>query len=184
MKILSVFSDLNFEYIIAGVAIAIFYLVWSMGIKPNMQKKEIKKVLDDIANKNNYNIVVTQKASYDFVLESNVESKYKKIFIKISVVPRVSTITINSKNTWNLHYGGTNSPGKGFPYNRFMDELKPYLNMKVEDNELKLILVYRETLKVQKYLNESEIEIVDFKEKVYDYKVINFEELVAHFEDL
>lgn len=180
---LNVFSEVNFEYIIVGVIFAILYLIWSMGIKPSIQKKEIKKVLDDLANKNKYNIITTGKTSHDFILESN-DSKYKKIYIKVSAVPRVSTITINSKSTWNLHYGGSNQPGKGFPYNRFMDELKPFLNMKVEDDELKLILVYKETLKVQKYLNESEIEIVNIKDKVYDYKIINFEDLAGHFEDL
>jgi hypothetical protein len=56
--------------------------------------------------------------------------------------------------------------------------------MNASDNELKLILVYKGTLKVQKYLNESEIAIVKNKEKVYDYKIVNFEELFEHFQDL
>ena len=38
MKILNVFENFNFEYLVAGVIFAILYMVWSVAIKPRMQK--------------------------------------------------------------------------------------------------------------------------------------------------
>lgn len=184
MKILNVLTTIKYEYLITGFVMAFLYIIWSSVIKPRIQNKEVKKVLEEIVIKSNYKVLKTNKSKYDFVLESIGDSKYKRILIRVVAVPNISTITINSRNTWNLHYGGTTKPGKGYPYNRFLNEISPFLNMNVEDNELKLVLVYKETLKIQKYLNESEIEIVKNTDKVYDYKVLSFKELPKHFQDL
>lgn len=186
MKMINILNVLNFEYIIVGVIVAIIYMIWSLGIKPSKRKKEIKLLLEEIVGSYNYKVSSrSEKGSkYDFVLDSTGDSKYKQILIKTIEVPKVNTITINSKNTWNLHYGGTAEPGRGFPYNRFLDELKPFLNIKVEDDVLKLVIVYKSTLKIQRYLNESELQILKYSDKVYDYKIITFGDLKAHFEDL
>jgi len=184
MKLLNVLATIEYQYLLVGVLAAILYVIWTTGIKPVIQKNKIMKNLDVVAEKNNYTAIRARKAKYDFVLESRGESKHKRVFIKAVFVPRISTITINSKDTWNLHYGGSNKPGKGYPYNRYLNELKHFLNYEVADNELKLILIYKGTLKIQKYLNESEIEIVNFKDIVYDYKIINYEDYSTHFQDL
>lgn len=177
-------TTVKYEYLIAGLAFAMLYLIWSMLIKPSLDKKKIKEELDKIASYNNYQLVNVQKRNYDFYLQSNGNAKYAKIFVRVLFVPRISTITINSKDTWELHYGGSNKPGSSYPNKRYLNELTSFLRMNASDNELKLILVYKGTLKVQKYLNESEIAIVKNKEKVYDYKIVNFEELFEHFQDL
>ena len=69
-------------------------------------------------------------------------------------------------------------------YQRYLNELRPFLNMNVESDELKLILVYKNTMKIQRYLNESELEIIKSSDKVYDYKIIAFADFNNHFNDL
>ncbi|MCK9470381.1 MAG: hypothetical protein WC006_04860 [Bacilli bacterium] len=184
MKFLNILATIKYEYLITGVTFAVLYIVWTIGIMPRIQKKEVKNVLETVAEKNGYKIKNETNKKYDFVLEGTSETKYSKILIKIAIVPRISTITINSKNTWNLHYGGSGKPGKGYPYNRYLNELIPHLNMEVNQEELKLVLIYKGTMKIQKYINESELEIVNYKNKVYDYKVISYEDLNSHFQDL
>lgn len=183
MEILSLIGKINFEYIIVGLIFAVLYMVWSLGIKPSIQRKEISNLLDEVATKNDYKFSKAN-GKYDYVLEANKENKYKKILIRVINVPKVSTITVNSKNTWNLHYGGSGAPGKGFMYQRYLNELRPFLNMNVESDELKLILVYKNTMKIQRYLNESELEIIKSSDKVYDYKIIAFADFNNHFNDL
>jgi hypothetical protein len=104
--------------------------------------------------------------------------------IKVVEVPKVSSITVNSKYTWNLQYGGSGAPGKSFLYQRYLNELIPFLKMESEEGVLKVVLVYKSTMKIQRYLNESDIAILKYSDLVYDYKIITFTDFNSHFTDL
>lgn len=184
MKILNVFENFNFEYLVSGVIFAILYMVWSVTIKPRMQKKEIKTLLSEVASKNNYELLEAEKERYDYVFKATSDQKYQKILIKVVEVPKVSSITVNSKYTWNLQYGGSGAPGKSFLYQRYLNELIPFLKMESEEGVLKVVLVYKSTMKIQRYLNESDIAILKYSDLVYDYKIITFTDFNSHFTDL
>lgn len=181
MKLLAIF---NYEYIIAGFIVALLYSIYTMVIKPRMDKKNVINKLAVKVEACGYKLYQEKGDNYDFALLSSGNSKYSKILIKIITVPKVSTITVNSKNTWNLHYGGSNEPGKGFPNNRYLTNISSFLDMDIEDNELKLIIVYKSTLKIQKYINESELEIIKAEDLVYNYKILTYEDIDEKFEKL
>lgn len=184
MEISDFLKNINFEYLIAGVIFAILYMIWYNVIRPKYRRKELLEKFTKLASYNGYELKDSENKKYDFEMLASNNTKYKKILIKVIEVPKVSSITINSKNTWNLQYGGSGEIGKGFLYQRYLDELIPFLNLEVEKDELKLIVVYKNTIKIQRYLNESEIEIIKYQDKIYDYKVITFSDIEAHFSDL
>lgn len=184
MKISDFFKNINYQYLIAGLVFAILYMIWYNLIRPKKIRKEILAKFDRLASYNGYELKESKNKKYDYEMLASSNSKYKKILIKVIEVPKVSSITINSKNTWNLQYGGSGEIGKGFLYQRYLNELIPFLNLDVEKDELKLIVVFKSTLKIQRYLNESEIEIIKYQDKIYDYKVITFVDIEAHFADL
>lgn len=128
-------------------------------------------------------------ASFGYTLEKGKDVDYilKKdsfcIKVVVSKIPKNSSVTVNSKLTWCLRWGGKRN-GRSYPNQRYMNELIPFLKMKVEDNVLKLIILFPKTEKVQRYLNESEIAIVNKNELVYDYKIVSFLELDEFFLNL
>ena len=96
-------------------------------------------------------------------------------------------ITINSKTTWCLSYGGSSyDPGRAFPNKKYLDELKGFLKKEFVSDKIthKVILLNSSTEKVVRYLNESELEVVNYCEKVYDYKIITLEQLNNHINKL
>lgn len=142
-----------------------------------MINKEINEKINKICLDNNYSILGNDKVS-DFCIDANG----KKIKICIVNIPKNSSVTINSRLTWCLRWGGKRV-GRSYPNQRYMNELIPFL--KLEDKDvLKLVVLYKSTEKVQKYLNESEIDVVKSGELVYDYKVVCFNELEEIFNDL
>ncbi len=185
MITLNRFTNFNFEYLIAGLVVALLYSIWVFVIKPSRQKKQIHKHLLEFIDKKGYRVEQIKKdKDLDFVLTKTDAAKYNRIKIKVAFVPKISTITINNKFTWNLHYGGTEAPGRRYPHNRYLDELIGFLRADAEEGELKLVIVYESTSKVQKYVNESELVILEPGELVYDYKVINFHDLNSDFDKL
>lgn len=181
MKTLNFLNTFDYKYLIAGVIVAILYSIWSFGIKPGIQKKKVKEVLTEICKDRNYKVEATKSKIIDFILVGNLETKYRKINIRIISVPTYNTITINSKNTWNMHFGGS---GRQLYHNRFLEELRPFLDKDYPEDELKLVIVYKDSRKIQKYLNESELEITKVSDLIYDYKVAIFNNLKEDFDKL
>lgn len=134
-------------------------------------------LLERVAQNKHFNLEFTS-GIYDYRLVNND----LVILIKVLYVPRNSAITVNSRDTWCLRYGGTNK----YHYSRqcYLKSMIPFLQHKALSNERKVVLVYPDTNKIQRYLNESEIAIVNYGELVYDYKIITFSNFEKHFEDL
>lgn len=177
-----IYLKISLDYLIISIAIAIVLILINMVFLPLQRKRKVYELLTKIKQEKGYNLIDFKNKSYDFILEN----ENKKIYIKVVYVPSNSAITINSRNTWSLMYGANPSkPGKRYPNQRYLNELIPFLNFKPQDeNNLKLIIVYKTTDKVQRYLNESEIKILNNNELVYDYQVITYVELESHFDDL
>ena len=59
-----------------------------------------------------------------------------------------------------------------------------FLNMKVKKEEIKIIYLYKTTEKIQKHLNESDIDIFEFGDWCYDYKITSHKTLIKDFLNL
>lgn len=117
----------------------------------------------------------TVKKNYDgcdyYIFKDNVIIK-----LVIAKIPKNSSVTVNSKFTWCLRWGGKRV-GRSYPNMRYMNEIIPFLKLKCDSNVIKLIALYPHTEKIQKYLNESEIAVVNSGEEIYDYVIINFSDI-------
>jgi hypothetical protein len=173
--------------IISGAIIFIFLLYIINLIIHRRIKKKIISLLNNLSLQYQYSLKTFNKEKYDFVINSKIISNNpNKLYIKVCYVPKNSSITINSKNTWKLSYGGSGSrPGRHYNNERYLTELVPFLEWDSKEvSSQKVILVYPTLNKVQKYLNESEIAIISSKDISYGYKVITFLDLESHFKDL
>lgn len=159
-------------FIFAGIIVLIVIIL--LIIRKILISKEIKKKIEKICFDNKYTLLENDKVS-DFCIDANG----KKVKICVVSIPKNSSVTINSRLTWCLRWGGKRV-GRSYPNQRYMNELIPFLKLD-EKEVIKLIILYKSTEKVQKYLNESEIDVVKSGELVYDYKVICFNEIEEIF---
>lgn len=164
---------------ISAVLVAFMILIGAVSIYLDRKRKaEIESALTRLAREHGLDIRKMKGKSHDYELSA----KNGKLLIKTVTVPANSSLTINSRNTWCLRYGGSAYHG-GYRNMKYLKNLIPFLEAK-HDDASKIILVYPSTNKIQRYLNESEIAIVNLGEKVYDYRVITFAELENRFRDL
>ena len=153
--------------------IILFFIV--MILIPKLKYNKAKKILLTYEN-----IKEVKNKCYDFICEL-IDFKY---LIKVIDIPSNSMITINSKETWALSWGGSSKDlGRAYPNQKYLDELKPFLLMKLKDEQksMKLIILIDSTEKVVRYLNESELEVVTFNDKPYGYKVLELKKIEDEF---
>ncbi|MGD9605795.1 MAG: hypothetical protein AB7V00_06605 [Bacilli bacterium] len=178
MNILSFFSDFWLIIVIFGTA-AILYLVWEI-IIPIVQYQKMYKHLQICTFDNDYKLSKRFLNKADFVLENNEEI----VFVKMVMIPSNSSLTINNHFTFHLNYGGSSKkPGRRYPYSRYLTEVESFLKWQPSQEKQfrKVVVLDPSTEKIQKYLNESEIALVQEGEKVYDYQVVskyNFKEKI------
>ena len=170
-----------FWYAIIIVGLLVLYILITHFINVNREKiiyEEIKVV----ALKNNFTFEKVEKQKYDCILRNN---EYD-IYLKICKIPSNSSITINSKETWCLRWGGKRV-GRNYPNSRYLNELIPFLksNISSEDkNVIRVVAFYPGCEVILKYLNESEIDTVHPYNISYGFKAIKYKELETNFSDL
>lgn len=151
-------------YIVLGIIGIVFILV--MFVIPKVRYDKAKKILSKYPNFKEY-----KNKEYEF----SIENEEVKLFIKIVDVPSNSMITINSKDTWCLYWGGSSKDlGRAYPNTKYLDELKLFLKKDFisEKKTYKIILLNQSTEKIVRYLNESELAVVTFNDTVYGYKIM------------
>ncbi len=156
-------------YIVLGVLVVVFFVV--MFILPQIKYNKAKKILSEYSS-----FKECKKEYYDFTLEN----EEIKLFIRIVDIPKNSMITINSKDTWVLSWGGSSKDlGRAYPNKKYLDEIKQFLkhDYKTEKQSLKVVLINSRTEKVVRYLNESELAVVTFNDTVYGCKVMELEKI-------
>lgn len=140
----------------------------------------IIKHLQEISHKYYMNFSKTSKEEYDYLLENQQIA----IYVRKIMIPSNSSITINARNTWCLRWGGKRM-GRSYPNMRYMNELVPFLTKDYQDKRrtIKVVLIYPDTEVILKYLNESELAIVNPLDNNYGMKVIRFLDFEESFKE-
>ena len=161
------------KYFIGGIVLFIIIIFVYAIIKNKKIDKEIESKLFDLSNKNN--LILEKGKDFDCLIKNNEGELLKILVCKI---PPNSSVTINSRETICLRWGGARY-GRSYPNQRYLNEVYNFL--KVKDEVMKVLLLYKTTEKILKYLNESEIATVNEGDTTYDYKVVTFNNLDDNF---
>ena len=168
------------KYFIIACIILILFIIVKIIIKIK-QDKNIYKLLKD--NEKNYKLIKVKKKAYDYVL------RFEDIDVYLCVlkIPKYSQICINSKDTWKLSYNTfKQDKGKAYPNSRYLDEIKYFLKNDIESKKdyLKLVFVYKRFDEIVRYLNETELDVIDFNKSPYGYKITSYENFIKDLEIL
>ena len=168
-------------YAIIIIGLLILYIIITRFININ-KEKIIYEEIKIIASKYNFLFNKVEKMHYDCILSNDNYDIYLKIF----KIPSNSSVTINSKETWVLRWGGKRK-GRNYPNQRYLNELIPFLKFNVPESEkvsIKVVAFYPDCEVILKYLNESEIDTVHPSSVSYGMKAIKYKELETNFNDL
>ena len=159
--------------IIAALVIAFIILMF---IVPTIKFNKAKTKLSNYKN-----FKIYKNKNYDF----SVENEELKLYIRVVDIPKNSMITINSKDTWCLSWGGSSKDyGRAYPNKKYLDELKFFLKQDISSDKkyYKVVLINECTEKIVRYLNESELAVVNFDDTVYGYKIMELTKIEEHMQ--
>lgn len=168
-------------YIGIIVGALVLYLLLTFFINKNKHKVLIEEI-SEIAKKHNFELIEVKNQKYDFKLVNNDYD----IYVKVAKIPTNSSVTINSKETWCLRWGGKRK-GRNYPNMRYMNELVPFLRSNITSNDkdvIRLVILYPTCEVILKYLNESEIATVTPSSINHGFKVLKYKELDENFDKL
>lgn len=172
-----------FYYIIIIFAIVLLYFLVTFivnKLKENLAFDEI----EEFCEKQGYMYQKSKDNRYDILITGDTF----KMFVAFCKVPTASTVTINSRNTWCLRFGGKRK-GKGYSSKRYLNELNPFLNFNPEKDAsgkevYKVVVFYPTCEGILKYINESEIIEIKPENISFGYKAITYNNLFEMFDGL
>ena len=169
---LSVFTN---PIVIIGIVLAIIILAVIIFIilftSPQANKAGWTTEIQKKLNEKNipYQLLNSKKAEYDY--ELLIEDK--KYLIKMLGIPAYSEVQINNIVTWEIKFGAGKNPGKVQPFKKQAQGIEGFMNLKTNNNEIRVVILSPDAKKITKYINECEIVFVNSKTNVYGVRVIN-----------
>lgn len=169
------------EILYISVGLVCVFLIYNLIILPIVMNKKLKSLFNDFNQ--SYTIENYKNKNYNYTMED----KDKKIYIKVISIPRNSQVTINNVSTWRLQWGGNSLKlGRSYPNARYMEEVIKFIqeDISIDKPLIKLIMLYPNTEKILRYINESDLEIITPDKTPYGYKVTTFTKFKEQFEIL
>ncbi len=159
---------------VLGVVIVVALVAVFSSLKPSPKRviEDIEKVLKD--NNIDYIINLTEDKNYTFDLTIN-NVTYTTLVLPIE---KFAEVTINNFNTWEMHYGAGDKPGKAQPFKTKIVEIPGFMNVEKEN---KLVIIQPNAKQIVYWKNENEIVDVLPTNKVYNVIVVNISDLPKLF---
>ena len=172
-----------FYYIIIIFGLILLYFIVTFiinKVKENLAYDEI----EEYCEKNGYRYQKSKDKRYDLTINSDTFMMY----VSLIKVPSSATVTINSRTTWCLRFGGKRN-GKGYKDKRYLNELVPFLNFNVDNKNstkaiYKVVIFYPDLEGILKYINESEIIEIKPENISFGYKAITYKKFYDEFDNL
>jgi len=178
------FLEVNPIYFFVGfIVLAVAFMIFVDYHQPKETAKKIKKELVDFFKEREKTIKISDSHNkiFDFSFSLN-ETSY---VFKIITVPASSEIVVQNKTSWQLNYGGGKRPGKTFPFKKPLPDINPFVLFEPRTKNVKykkILIVYPNAHNLLKWVNESEMVIMDAKTHAYGIKVIRYPDLLEHFD--
>ncbi len=167
------------ELLYIAIALMVVVLIYQQVVVPLRLQKKMIDLLSELENLG-YNITIEKNQGYQYA----IENKDQLYLVAVCNIPSNSTVTINSKDTWHLAWGGNpKDKGRSYRHDRYLSELTTFLKRDYHYDKptTKIIMLYPSTEKVLRYLNESELDIITPKETPYGYKVTTYKTFIQDF---
>ena len=167
------------ELLYIALAIMVLGLIFQQLVVPFIEQKKMLTLLTQL-EASGYNITIEKNQGYQYA----IENKDYLYLLSVCSIPSNSTVTINSKDTWHLAWGGNpKDRGRSYRHDRYLTELTTFLKRDYHFDKpiIKIVLLYPSTEKVLRYLNESELDIITPDKTPYGVKVTTYKTFIEDF---
>lgn len=175
MRFLGILDLLNSPIIIILIivlGIALFVSLTSLKANPKLVIKDIAKVLDD----NNITFTINDSNCKDYTFNLTVDNTIYTVLVL--PIEKFAEVTINNFNTWEMHYGAGDRPGKAQPFKNKIVEIPNFMKL---DKENKIVIIQPNAKQIVYWKNENEIVDVLPNNKIYNVNVVNLTDLPKLF---
>ncbi len=173
--------ELQDYLIFIAVALIICFLLTYIINK--LKEKVLYDELESFCEQKNLKFSKTKDNRFDCIIENEKIIMY----CAICKIPANSSVTINSKNTWCLRFGGKRQ-GRNYPNKRYLNELKPFLSFNPKKDGTKeiyrVVIFHPGTEIILRYMNESEIMEIKPDNISYGFKAITYSNFFKQFDEL
>lgn len=149
------------------IGIIIFFIFSSPVANKGGWASELSKKLN--SENIDYELTNANNTAYDYQLKLND----KVYLVKLLGIPSFAEVQINNVTTWEVKYGAGKNPGKTQPFKKYVHGIESFMNLKPQENEIRVVVLTPNAKKITKYINECEIVFVSSKTNVYGVRVIN-----------
>ena len=174
MKFLGILNLLDSPIIlvlIVVIIIAIVMIFTSLKPSPKFAIKDIAKIDD-----NQIKFQITDSNCKDYTFDLTVgDTTYTTLVLPIE---KFAEVTINNFNTWEMHYGAGEKPGKAQPFKTKIAEIPNFMKLEKEN---KLVIVTPNAKQLVYWKNENEIVDILPNNKIYNVNIVNIKDLPKLF---
>lgn len=172
MNFLGLFNSPTIFVLGAVILVALVAIFTSLKPSPKVIIKDIAKVLDD----NQIKFQITDSNCKDYTFDLTVgDTTYTTLVLPIE---KFAEVTINNFNTWEMHYGAGNKPGKAQPFKTKLVQIPNFMKLEKQN---KLVIIEPNAKQIVYWKNENEIVDVLPNNKIYDVNVVNISDLPKLF---
>ena len=158
-------EDIIIIIIIVLIVLGILIFVFA---KSEKNKSTIEETFYNKIKELGYEVTDVEYKCYNQI----IKNEQVTFIVKTIKIPEYAEIQINNKVTWEIKYGAGNTPGKAQPYKKMLKDISEFMNLKVQENEIKLVIATPHPKKIVKYINECEIVFVTPYTDVYGTRLI------------
>ena len=158
-------EDIIIIIIIVLIVLGILIFVFA---KSEKNKSTIEETFYNKIKELGYEVTDVEYKCYNQI----IKNEQVTFIVKTIKIPEYAEIQINNKVTWEIKYGAGNTPGKAQPYKKMLKDISEFMNLKVQENEIKLVIATPQPKKIVKYINECEIVFVTPYTDVYGTRLI------------
>lgn len=168
MRFLGILDLFNSPVIVILAVVIVFALIVCFtSFKPN--PRHLKEEVEEVLKEANIEYEISDASNKSYTLELTI--KEQKYTVLVLPIEKHAEVTINNYNTWEMHFGGGDQPGKAQPYKQMIAEIPSF--MKIETENKKLVLLRPNAKKIVCWKNECEMIFIEPDTEIYGVNVLN-----------
>lgn len=172
MNFLGLFNSPTIFVLGAVILVALIAVFTTLKPSPKRVIEDIEKILKE--SNIDYTLNLSENKNYTLDLTIN-NVTYTTLVLPIE---KFAEVTINNFNTWEMHYGAGDKPGKAQPFKTKIVEIPGFMNVEKEN---KLVIIQPNAKQIVYWKNENEIVDVLPHNKIYNVNIVNIRDLPKLF---
>jgi hypothetical protein len=132
LRFLGILDLFNSPIVIILIVVVVFAAIACFtSLKPN--PRHLKEEVEEILKASNIEYEISDPISKNYTFDLKINNQTYTVLVL--PIEKHAEVTINNFNTWEMHYGGGDRPGKAQPYKQMIAEIPAFNRGDTKDNK-------------------------------------------------